>query len=103
MSKRTELAKKIPWVKYLKDSQKCNGYRSGRPLKAIFSSMPNYDPKLNEKFECKLPAHWKFRALKKSYAEDGIYCWSHLMHRGLYGDMDEEARTERWLEKHASE
>jgi hypothetical protein len=48
---------------------------------------------------CKHRAYWKFRALKKSWAEDGFYCWPHLIYHGIYADMDEEERTNKWLSK----
>jgi hypothetical protein len=28
-------------------------------------------------------------------APNGVYCWSHLVHWGVYGSMDEEDRTRR--------
>lgn len=31
------------------------------------------------------------------------YCWQHLIYRGVFGGMDEEARTERWLNRRGYE
>lgn len=95
LSKATELAEKVPWITRLKKPQKCHGYRWGS-----MSRKATYDPVLKERYACKKPGYWKFKALKKSWARDGVYCWSHLLSGGVYGDMDEEARFERWAKKH---
>lgn len=97
MSTRTELVERFPWVTRLKKPHQCSEYRSGMSRKA------SNDPELSKKYECRNPAYWKFRALKKSWSEDGIYCWSHLISRGVHGDMDEDERTMKWLKKNCPE
>lgn len=50
---------------------------------------------------CKNPAYWTFRPLKTWHEKPPIqhFCWSHLIYRGVYGSMEEEARTFRWLRR----
>lgn len=54
---------------------------------------------------CKKPAYWTFTPLKRFYHASGTpvptehYCWVHLMYRGVFGSMEEEARTFRWLRR----
>jgi hypothetical protein len=99
MSERTDLIARLPWVTRLESTQDCDGYRySAMSFKAF------RDPVLREKYKCKAPARWRFRALKQrdprlAQAQDGTYCWRHLFSLGLQHDMAEEARTTRGLEK----
>lgn len=86
-------------MKHLKAPRQCDAHRAGRPLKAIYSDMKNYDPSISDKYRCKNPAYWEFKALKKSWVDDGIFCYSHLIHRGIYGDVLEEARTNKQLRR----
>jgi hypothetical protein len=80
---RQELMKTHPAVRYLKRPVPCTAKARGKP--------------------CKNMAHWRFRALRPrdgwGRVGDGVFCWSHLIHHGVYGSMDEEARTERWLKR----
>lgn len=78
---------KIPWVKRLKEPVKCEGWVGGASL-------------TRGKYTCKLKAKWHFKALQKSYGDTGNYCWTHLLSRGIFSDMDEEARTKKWRDKH---
>jgi len=66
------------------------------PLKAIYNHGPGriLPPTGTDPYKCKNPAYWKFKALKKSDARDGIYCMSHLYSQF---DMDEHDRIERWI------
>lgn len=54
---------------------------------------------------CRNHAYWVWRPLKtwrwNKYSKPPTMrlCWSHLMYRGVWGGMEEEARTERWLQK----
>lgn len=54
---------------------------------------------------CKKPAYWTFQPLKRFYHAYGVpvptehYCWTHLIYRGVFGSMEEEARTFRWLRR----
>lgn len=95
---RQEKIKQIPWVNYVKDAHQCDSLRNGTPLKAVFS-MYGRPPVDQAPYRCKTPAHWRFRALKRSYARDGIYCMSHLIYRCLYGDTAECNRMERWQKR----
>jgi len=51
------------------------------PLKALYkmSSKHVFDPTLKDKYACKNPARWVFKALKNSDAKSGTYCMSHLL------------------------
>ena len=89
-----EFLKTLPYVKRVKPDFICDGYRwSQMPLKAV------YDPVLKEKYRCRNDGHWKFKALKRSYARDGTYCFAHLHSLGLVHDMDEEKRTKKYALK----
>lgn len=73
----------IPWVTY---------HRAPTPCSAASSRST-----VRKRVPCRKTAHWRFRALRRSPLLSGDYCWSHLIHQGLYGDMSEEARTIKWL------
>lgn len=90
---RQALAESLPWVTRLRRPVPCEGFMAHTPLRAVFGT----DEQRAARPRCKNLARWRFRALRRSCAEDGAFCWSHLMSRGLYGDMDEIVRTERWL------
>lgn len=75
---RRRITSEIPWITRLVKARQCDG-KAGR---------------------CKVRAFWRFRALKRSWAKDGVYCWFHIFHAGLYYDMEEEKRTEKWLNHH---
>lgn len=91
---RLEFLQFLYYVKRVTKPVPCTGYRwSKMPLKAV------YNLELREKYRCKNLAYWRFTALKKSYAKDGIYCMSHLYAAGLNHDQDELDRTERQYKK----
>lgn len=51
---------------------------------------------------CKNPAYWAFRHLADRTGcrpATSHYCWPHLMHRGVYGTMEETDRTYTWLRR----
>jgi len=94
MSKATDRVARLSWVTRLEKTQPCDGYR--------YSHMPLYargNQEVMDRYKCKNRARWKFRSLKRSWAKDGIYCWSHLISCGLRGDMLEDARTDKGLKK----
>lgn len=99
MSARTDLVARLPWVTRLDQRQACDGYRW-----SSMSFRARRDPELMAKYKCKVPARWKFRALKRNPmpAQDGTYCWSHLWAEGLQHDMAEEDRTRRGLARMVS-
>lgn len=94
--RRRETAEAIPWVRRLRRPRECGGFMSHTPLKAVFGTLEQRAARPR----CRNRAWWHFTALRRSWARSGDYCWSHLVSRGLYGDALEEARTERWLERH---
>ena len=80
-----------PGVTRLKTAHQCEGWKSGTSMKALREGRA---PK------CKNPAYWRFVPLKRKsmgFIEPRHLCWSHLIYNGVYGDMDEDARTRRWL------
>jgi len=92
---QTRVLHLLPWVRRLREETRCDAYRwSQMPLKVMG------DPELRERYRCKNRARWHFTALQRSYARDGDYCLSHLIHSGLYGDMREERRMETWFARH---
>lgn len=94
-----------PGVRRLEAATVCQGWKSGTPLKAIFNWGPGGTnlPVGREKYQCKNRAWWRFTPLKRKHLPKDTtpknYCWSHLIHNGVYGDMDEEARTARWMKR----
>lgn len=93
----------LPFVKRLRVAQPCDGLRwSIMPLKALYTHGPgrSLPPTGVEKYKCKNVAYWKFTALKKSNAHDGVYCMSHLFAAGIGHDMDEQNRLDRWWQKY---
>jgi len=94
--------KRFPRVTWHKKATECTALTSSRgSCKMYFHKNDDVRAAAQAKAKCKNVAHWRFRSLKGSWAEDGDYCWSHLIHFGLYGDMVEEAATDRWMEAHA--
>jgi hypothetical protein len=94
VSERTDLVARLPWVTRLDAPQQCQGYRySEMPLAALAS------PELKEEYCCKNRARWRFRALTLSFAHNGIYCWPHLIARGLHANPEEENRTRQAIEE----
>ena len=94
MSRAAERVARLPWVTRLEKTQPCDGYR--------YSHMPGYargNQAVMDRYKCKNHARWKFRSLKKSSAKDGVYCWPHLISCGLRGDMLEDSRTDKALER----
>jgi len=94
VSARTDLVARLPWVTRLDQAQACDGYRW-----SSMSFRARRDPELMAAYKCRVPARWRFRALKRNPmpAQDGTYCWSHLWAAGLQHDPAEEARTRRGL------
>jgi len=101
LKQNEEFISRIPWVRKLDNPTKCRVLIHA-PASMIFS---NVKPRANQRstnpedYRCKNTAWWHFTASRKSWAQTGDYCWSHLIYRGLYGDMDEEARTEKHLKE----
>jgi hypothetical protein len=95
LAARKSYAKKFPWVEWSAIAAQCEGYHA----------------KSEGKRACKVAAHWIFThhkvraytAAAKAYrcheGEVRRYCWNHLFSRGFYGDMCEEARTDRWMKR----
>lgn len=85
---RQAYAETIPWVYRLRRHAYCEGWHGASEGKR----------------SCKNRAHWSFRHLKRDEFDQNEgtrrYCWNHLMSRGLYGSMAEEARTDRWMKAH---
>jgi hypothetical protein len=92
VSARTELISRLPWVTRLEPSQQdCRSYRySHMTLRA------RQDPAVMARLACRNRARWQFTALPGSSAEDGAYCWAHLLVQ-LRCDPREENRTRTGL------
>ena len=91
-AERMALTARHPGVRRLKRARECEAWMF-RSTKAIREGRVR---------RCKNPAYWHFTPLKRKYmdnTEPRYLCWSHLYHQGIYGDMDEEERTERWLKR----
>lgn len=109
-----EVYSRLPWVTRLVSPRTCTGFMAHTPIKAVWGykhkdmSQAEFE-RLKQKYTCKNRAYWKFKGLKPGprnpFRSDssGYYCWSHLVSRGIYGDMDEEARTVKWFKKHDRE
>ena len=88
MSTATDLYARLPWVTRLDRTQPCDAHKYGHmPVKALS------DPGLFAKYACKSRARWQFTALRGTGldAEDGVYCWSHLLCATRL--LSEQART----------
>lgn len=52
---------------------------------------------------CKFRARYRYSGVKPRdvYESDcsGAYCWSHLVHAGIYGDMGDGYAFEKWAMK----
>lgn len=109
-----EAYSRLPWVTRLVNPRQCTGFMAHTPLKAVWGDRAGKMTeaefeRLKKKYTCKNRAYWKFEGLKLSkrfpYRTDqsGTYCWKHLVHRGVYGSMEEEDRTLKWFKKHDPE
>lgn len=97
MSAYVILVAALPWVTRLEVAVlACDGYRwSHMPGKAL------RDPELMETYRCRNWARWQFTALPPDSpvaltAQDGLYCWSHLLVQ-LRSSPAEEERTAQGL------
>jgi hypothetical protein len=82
VSARTELISRLPWVTRLPAAGDCRGWST--------SAGPHRG------HVCRNRARWQFTALPGSSAEDGAYCWAHLLVQ-LWCDPREEDRTRTGL------
>ena len=96
LRERQEIVASMSWVTRLKNPRSCDGYMHNTATKHIHGT----PEQRAQRPRCKRPARWRFKSLKRSWVPDGTYCWSHLLYGCLYGDMDEDARTRRWLKRH---
>jgi hypothetical protein len=95
---RTDAVELLPWVRRLAVTLRCDGYRwSSAPLRAA------RDPEVREHYRCRGRARWQFTALPRSAPRTGAYCWSHLVHAAIHGDMIESDRAQRWFTRHVAE
>lgn len=84
-------------VRKLRKSVPCTGF-----VTHDFSFKKQREGRLST---CKKPAYWTWRGLKGwRYHGPGEvpiehFCWTHLMYQGVWGGMEEEARTWRWLRR----
>lgn len=88
-----------PRVSYVKKAAQCVEHKGGAPGKYFWKrdGTRQDDPAILEKWRCKIPAHWKFKALKKSHAISGTMCFHHLYYRAVFGDTDETTATEKLM------
>lgn len=103
-AKRQRIVEMHPRVKRLPDDAivDCTGIKWGKvSLKHIFSMYGKPAEGMPERIHCKNGARWRFKRRKLDvgpyHNEVEYFCWSHLMSRGLYGSMEEEDYTRRWL------
>jgi hypothetical protein len=76
----------FPWIRELKRPAPCQGWHG----------------QSRGKRACKNLARWSYRHLTNDF-DDGRtrrYCLNHLFSQGIYGSMEDEARTERWMKAH---
>lgn len=108
-AERQALAATHPGVTKLKTAHQCEGFKAGTPMRAIYNWGPGrQNPPVGlDNYRCKNPAYWRFVPLKRNRIPKDTtpkhFCRSHLLSRGIYGDMDEEARTNRWLKRRGYE
>lgn len=98
MSRATDMAERLPWVKRLKDPVPCQGVKwSTVALRDLYVMHGKQPRGIQERSRCKNRAGWRFTALKRSSAKSGDYCWAHLLSAGLAHDPQEDERTRRWF------
>lgn len=110
-----EVYARLPWVTRLKKGQQCTGFMGHTTFKAMSvlrvkdENLSPEDLAYKKKFQCKNSARWRYKGLGPSKRdpwrtdESGVYCWSHLYSRGLWGSMEEEDRNLKWWKKHDPE
>lgn len=89
-----------PRVTFLDQAQQCTEMKGGAPVKAYWGGdgYRQTDPEVLEKWRCKVPAHWKFTALKQAkFSKNGVMCYRHLYYRVVFGDQDEMTATEELM------
>lgn len=95
-----------PRVRRLRKPVPCEGVKwSQVAFKHLYAHGPGQAVPaegIPDRAKCKRMAKWHFAPLRKSRARKGNYCWTHLVHAGLWADMDEEAATKRWGRRHHS-
>jgi hypothetical protein len=110
MSKKAERQHnmlRLPWVRKLKKPVKCDGIKYGTvAMKDLYDYGPGQSIPargIQDKSRCKNNAWWHFKPLKKSYAKEGNYCWSHLLAQGVFGAQEEHDRMNKWYDKNGWE
>jgi hypothetical protein len=103
---RWNLIAQHPGVTRLKHPTGCEGY-----VASGFSFKRQREGRLPR---CHKSAWWSFQPLRDPFRRVGggrtaagrtprpgkqHYCWQHLIYRGIYGSMEEEARTNRFLRR----
>ncbi len=103
---RQKLVIMHPRVKALKRAQPCSAFVYSRYAGTKMHSKDEGVRKAAaERARCKNGALYVFRELKPkngldfSDGEEHAYCWSHLNHHGLFGNMREEQATNKWFER----
>jgi hypothetical protein len=100
LADRKEILKTHPRVTFHEKTTPCTGFSVCRTSVALYH---HKDPEVRaakaDKARCKKFARWRFKALGKSWAKDGDFCLSHLIHQGLMADMTESAAFERWYDR----
>jgi hypothetical protein len=85
LSQRKKLAKSCPWITYLDQAHRCEGWHvtSGGKL------------------SCMRKAHWHYRFNNQrafpSRKRVRYYCWNHLITQAIHGYADQEERFYKWL------
>lgn len=95
----------LPFVFYVDERRQCDGVCWSRvPVRAVWHPKTHRRQPLSmlDPYRCRTPAHWRFKALKKSRSKSGTYCMSHLVTQCIY-DPHEEARVQRYWERFTKE
>lgn len=94
---RLLLIARLPWVRRLPAGTRCHATVRA-PMAAFWNSDGTRAPAAaSDPYRCKNTAWYAFTALPDSPTKDGIYCWQHLVHWGLYSCAQERERTQTHL------
>lgn len=107
LEERKNLLASVPWVTRLKTpTERCDGIKwSTVSLRDLYAWGPkNQNPPrgIQDHSRCQRQGWFKFKALKRSWARSGTYCYEHAA-KEIQDHYEEHKRFLRWQEKHRPE
>ena len=104
LEQRKNLLAELPWVKRLKEPvETCDGVKWSTVALRDLYSMGNQPARgIQDRSRCTRRGTFRFKALKRSWARDGVYCYLHAW-KEIHDHPEESERADRWMRKNHPE